>query len=241
MRTADRRRRARDHAEGEGARRGGGRGQGLAEDDDDGAAVDRGHGALGRRAHAVHVVARLAALVGVVEVGVSPAAGLDRAAVELQLVRGDVDPVVVEVARLDRIGEQQRLVAAGVVRPLQMLVFAAADPQLDARRARDRDRLVEGHRDLDRVADGVGVVVARFGGDVDAADGRGRGGLAGDPEHRGEAVEGLGVGIPENKTGTQGAVARGGGVRPPEPHRAGAKRFRCALKERLGAVVVAAG
>ena len=89
----------RDQAEGEGVRRGGGLGQGLAEADDDDAAVDRGHGALGRRAHAVHVVARLAALQRVVEVGVGPVAGLDRAAVELQLVRGDVDPVVVEVAR----------------------------------------------------------------------------------------------------------------------------------------------
>ena len=84
--------------------------------------------------------------------------GDDRAAVERELVRADRDAVRVLVAVRHGVGEHRYrpgglpAVVGGPPRP-------AADVELERRCAAHRDRLVERHRHLDRVARHVGVVV----------------------------------------------------------------------------------
>ena len=113
----------------------------------------------GPRQAAVHLVLALCSLRGIGEVGGDVIVNaLDRAAVELQLVRLDVDAVAVHVGRLDHVGEPQRRGprTAVVVRPPEVRRVSAADAQPDVRRAGHPHRLVEGHRDLDGLVPAVG-------------------------------------------------------------------------------------
>ena len=95
---------------------------------------------------------------------------------EAQRVGGDGDAVVVVVSErtVDRIGEQQRVGAAAVV--VRRRAGGAADVHGDLRLPGDLHGGVEGHRDLDPVADGVDVVVAGIRGDRHGGDHRRAGG-----------------------------------------------------------------